>query len=513
MLLRTTCRSSGGKWYLRKFWLILISLAVVSIQISAQNGWTNPTNLSTPRFGASASIVDGKIYIMGGEAANSVILANNEMYDPLTNSWETKAPLPTPRTFLFTTVVNDTIYAIGGLYPDYSTYQLKVEAYDPVTNTWTTKNNMPSGRIGQNAVVVDGIIYIVGGNYNGRGCWAYDPSTDTWAGKQNIPLPGQGNSSSTVYNGKIYVIGGSTYSPWYGLKTVFEYDPQTDLWTQKQSMPNASFGLQTYLFNGKIYAIGGSQLGNSAIRYVQVYDPDSDTWKVYSNMPTSLVWFAGTAAYDKLYVLGGLPSGWATVEGKVWVYDPTLDPLVPVELTSFRAMASGNEITLNWSTATELNNQGFEVQRKFQDNDFVTVGAVKGHGTTTSPNQYSFVDKLDLGGKYAYRLKQMDFNGAFEFSKVIEFEVIKVDKFSLEQNYPNPFNPTTTIGYVLQEKSNAKLTLLNALGEEIAVLINEEQDKGYHKVEFNGSKLASEVYYYRLQSGSFFETKKMVLIR
>jgi len=201
----------------------------------------------------------------------------------------------------------------------------------------------------------------------------------------------------------------------------------------------------------------------------------------------------------------------AGTESGVW--RRPLAEMVPVELTSFTASASGKEVTLSWSTATELNNQGFEVQRKFGSNDFVTVGSIKGHGTTTSPNHYSFFDKLIDGGKYFYRLKQIDFNGTFEYSNEIEVEVRLLDKFSLEQNYPNPFNPITTIGYVLQEKSNAKLTLLNALGEEIAVIVNEEQDKGYHKVEFNGSNLPSGVYFYRIQAGNFIETKKLILLR
>jgi len=197
--------------------------------------------------------------------------------------------------------------------------------------------------------------------------------------------------------------------------------------------------------------------------------------------------------------------------GGVW-RQPLLE-MIPVELISFIATANGKEVTLVWSTATELNNQGFEVQRKFGSNDFVTIGSVKGNGTTTSPNHYSFVDKLIDVGKYFYRLKQIDFDGTFEYSNEIEVEVRVLDKFTLEQNYPNPFNPVTTIGYVLQEKSNAKVTILNSLGEKIAVLVNEEQDKGYHKVEFNGSKLTSGVYFYRLKAGEFISTKKMILLR
>jgi predicted GH43/DUF377 family glycosyl hydrolase len=186
---------------------------------------------------------------------------------------------------------------------------------------------------------------------------------------------------------------------------------------------------------------------------------------------------------------------------------------VPVELTSFTASALGNEVALNWTTATELNNYGFEIQRKALGREFATVAFVKGQGTTTQQNQYSFLDKNLDEGKYFYRLKQMDYGGQFSYSQIVEVDVRTLDNYTLEQNYPNPFNPTTTIGYVLQEKSNAKLTLLNSLGEEIAVLVNEEQDKGYHKVEYNASTLVSGVYFYQLRAGSFIETKKMMLLR
>ena len=179
-------------------------------------------------------------------------------------------------------------------------------------------------------------------------------------------------------------------------------------------------------------------------------------------------------------------SGWGSQWGTNVVYKYVGPPL-PVELTSFTASTNGAEVILNWSTATELNNYGFEIQRKVLGGDFATVAFVKGQGTTTQQNQYSFADKNLDEGKYFYRLKQMDYGGQFSYSQIVEVDVRTLDNYTLEQNYPNPFNPTTTIGYVLQEKSNAKLTLLNSLGEEIAVLVNEEQDKGYHKVEFDAT--------------------------
>lgn len=515
MLLRTTSRVSGEKFFLRQFWFIIIFLALVSIHIHAQNGWTEKAQSPTPRAAASACVIDNKIYVIGGITGSPgyTDLAANEMYDPSTNTWETKSPLPQARGYLSCAVVNGIIYAIGGGYP---TATKRVDAYDPLTDTWTQKQDMLSVRRSAQACVVDGIVYNIGGNHGvtqpSPECEAYDPVTNTWTAKANMPAGG-GNLAVTVYNGLIYTFGGSNNSTWAPFSYVYAYNPQTNSWVQKQSMLTARFGLQAYLVGKKIYAIGGSQSENASVAKVEVYYPDIDTWVTRANMPFTSVFFAGAVVNDKIYLIGG-SSNWVTGVLNVWEYDPSQDQTeTPVELTSFTASATDMEVTLNWSTATELNNQGFEVQRKFGSNDFVTVGSVKGHGTTTSPNQYSFVDKLIDGGKYFYRLKQIDFDGTFEYSNEIEVEVRTLDKFTLEQNYPNPFNPTTVIGYVLQEKSSAKLTLLNALGEEIAVLVNEEQDIGFHKVEFDGSKLTSGVYFYRLQAGNFVETKKMLLLR
>ena len=186
---------------------------------------------------------------------------------------------------------------------------------------------------------------------------------------------------------------------------------------------------------------------------------------------------------------------------------------VPVELNSFAATTNGKEVTLNWSTATELNNQGFEVQRKFGSNDFLTIGSVKGHGTTTSPNNYIYVDKLADAGKYFYRLKQIDYGGKYEYSQTVEINWSPFTTYKLEQNYPNPFNPTTTIGFGIPEKGTVRLSVLNILGEEIKILLNEEKEAGYHSIDFNASDLPSGVYFYRIQSGSYSEMRKMLLLK
>lgn len=199
-----------------------------------------------------------------------------------------------------------------------------------------------------------------------------------------------------------------------------------------------------------------------------------------------------------------------TYSHRVLRYD--VSPL-PVELTSFSAVAQNKQVTLNWSTATELNNNGFEIQRSVGNSEFVTVGFVKGAGTTTIQQDYSFSDRNLSDGNYSYRLKQIDFSGIFEYSDVIEVEVVNLDNYSLIQNYPNPFNPSTKIGYILSDRTNVKIVIMNSLGEEIAVLANEMQDQGFHELDFNAADLSSGIYFYSIQTMQYSETKKMILMK
>ena len=190
-----------------------------------------------------------------------------------------------------------------------------------------------------------------------------------------------------------------------------------------------------------------------------------------------------------------------------------LPGVVPVELTSFSALSNGTSVSLSWSTATELNNYGFEVQRKSLNGNFATIAFVQGNGTTSQKSDYAYTQNNLDEGKYYYRLKQIDYDGKYDYSKTVEVDIRLLTNFSLEQNYPNPFNPTTTIGYVLQEKSRVKLTLMNLIGEELSVLVNEEKDKGYHKVNLNANNLPSGVYLYKIQAGNLVDTKKMTLMK
>jgi CubicO group peptidase (beta-lactamase class C family) len=190
--------------------------------------------------------------------------------------------------------------------------------------------------------------------------------------------------------------------------------------------------------------------------------------------------------------------------------DYAIEWQVPVDLTSFNATSRTGYVELNWSTATETNNQLFEIERRKENSDFVLIGFVEGKGTTTEQQEYSFIDRDVTAGKYYYRLKQIDFNGTFEYSYEVEIDAAPVS-FSLEQNYPNPFNPSTTIRFDLPDKEFVTLKIYDVLGNEVDLLLNEEKPAGSHSVEFNASGIASGIYICKLQAGSNFTTRKMIL--
>ncbi len=197
---------------------------------------------------------------------------------------------------------------------------------------------------------------------------------------------------------------------------------------------------------------------------------------------------------------------------------------IPVELISFNAsMINRNNVILNWNTASETNNYGFDIERtavsqyseNSQTDKWTKIGFVKGHGTTYFPQQYSFVDKSLTGaGTYKFRLKQIDYSGSFKLSNEIEVKTGIPGQYFLSQNYPNPFNPTTKIELGLKEDGFVKLIVFNILGERVSELINKKMKAGYHMFEFNAHNLASGIYFYRLEVTNKFTTaRKMIILK
>lgn len=195
------------------------------------------------------------------------------------------------------------------------------------------------------------------------------------------------------------------------------------------------------------------------------------------------------------------------------VMKQAVDQVLPVELESFTAMAKNNSVLLIWSTITELNNRGFEIERKSVNTGWQVVGYIPGAGSTSDRKEYSFTDNPNTSGLLQYRLKQIDFSGAASYSIIAEVNATGELEFLLEQNYPNPFNPATVIKYTLPGNENVTLQVYSIYGELIATLINKHQEAGNYSVNFVPAGLAAGVYYYSLTAGNFKQIRKMMYLK
>ncbi len=194
------------------------------------------------------------------------------------------------------------------------------------------------------------------------------------------------------------------------------------------------------------------------------------------------------------------------------------DAVVPVEFNSFKAENINNKVNIEWVTSTETNNSGFEIERsgKRKTNskmNWVEIAFIEGNGTTSEFNNYNFTDIVEKPGIYFYRLKQIDFNGTVTYSDEIDITVEEPNSFLLMQNFPNPFNPSTTIRFTTPVQTKVEVSVFNSLGEKVAQIINAELSEGYHEFNFNASNLSSGIYFYRIKTEQFSDTKKMMLIK
>jgi subtilisin family serine protease len=252
---------------------------------------------------------------------------------------------------------------------------------------------------------------------------------------------------------------------------------------------------------------------------------DSNLMNLYKDDPAAGVLLFRDYLFAGVDVIPAL-EGITVTGGRLNVFNAVTgvsQTVTPVELLSFNAVSNTDNILLSWSTATELNNKGFEVERASLSNktgvksEFVKIAFVKGNGSTTEKNSYSFEDKSLLSGTYFYRLKQLDMGGQADYSNEIEVEVKSPVEFALSQNYPNPFNPATMINFSLPEKSDVSLNVYNVIGELVRTVVKNTFDAGYQSVNFNAEGLPSGVYIYRIEakgsSETFVSSKKMLLVK
>ncbi|HLG33190.1 MAG TPA: T9SS type A sorting domain-containing protein [Ignavibacteriaceae bacterium] len=246
--------------------------------------------------------------------------------------------------------------------------------------------------------------------------------------------------------------------------------------------------------------------------------------EIYNNSTASSAFFWETGNLDVTHGVAGNNFAVET-PGVTWLgntgNDQAIqingDNAVPVELVSFEATTNGTNVNLNWATASETNNQGFSIERS-SGAEFKAIGYVSGFGTTTENKYYTFTDREVTSGIYTYRLKQIDFDGTFEYSNVVEVEILTPAEFNLAQNYPNPFNPSTKITFRLAADSKVSLKVFDVLGQEVMALINNELTAGSHQVDFDASSLNSGVYFYKIEAAgnngtNFNDVKKMILTK
>ena len=298
--------------------------------------WTQKADMPTPRWGHTSAVVNNKIYIIGGATSepNRRFLSTVEEYDSVTNTWTRKADMPTARGNMdgSSAVVDGKIYVIGGdqnipVIP--STYgSPTVEEYDPSTDTWTRKADMPTSRVELGTCAVDGKVYAIGGlSSSGETVLSvveqYDPITDTWTRKANMPT-GVWCLCARVVNGKIYTVGGRLGNT--AVPNMYEYDPTADTWTRKADMPVATNQIASGVLGNEIIVVGG-WLWSYSYPYttVQVYDPETDIWTREADVPFLRACVAGEVVNNRLYVIGGTDRPHPCVALST-VYE--LDPLV-----------------------------------------------------------------------------------------------------------------------------------------------------------------------------------------
>jgi len=486
--------------------------------------WTVGANIPFTTYlgtGAAYSRNDtGWVFSAGG---NTTTQTEVSLYNVNTNTWTTVAPMPGPRIVTASAVAMGNLYIIGGSNnPSTPAYQSAVYKYNIAANSWSTAADLPGIRGWGKAVAYqDSLIYHAGG-YNGTSYLTevvlYNVNTNTW--RQCTPLPvGIFGGAFAVYGNTLVWVGGAT-SPGIVATAYVGQISQTDrsqiTWTTGLAYPGGlRFRWDAAPWGSKgIIVTGGSPTtawtGSNLTYY---YDPVGNTWtqlpnKITASLGSSVGSFHRLNGDIKFVVASGYNGTAAMTATEIFADNFP----IPVELVSFSGSADHNSVTLSWITATEINNSGFEVERK-TTGEFQSIAYVKGHGSTTEINNYVYTDKNLESGTYVYRLKQIDFDGTSTYSKEVRVEVSQPVSYSLNQNYPNPFNPSTIISYSIPVKGFVTLKVYDALGSEVAELVNGEQEIGKYEVNFNASGLSSGIYFYKLVSGDFVQINKMMLLK
>lgn len=367
---------------------------------------------------------------------------------------------------------------------------------DTYTNTYSNARNTYYGISGFPTAVFDGVQYFVGGDHT---LSMYDYYLPIYEARKELmsafSVDVFGTNTGLDYNVTVRLNRFAAIPPTWNNLVVHFTVTESDIPFAWQGMTEVDYAERLMVPNELGTAV--DLINNTQIEIPLSFSLDA-SWVVEKCQLAAFI-----QNLDTKEILQG---------DKVWVTD--LQAL-PVELTSFAARATAEGTLLNWTTASEINNHGFEIERSNDGTEFYTVAFVQGAGTSTESREYIYTDNVEYKGgeTFYYRLKQVDLDGRIEYSDIIEVEFDIVKDFVLHQNYPNPFNPSTTIKYAVPQTSLVSIKVYDLTGQEVASLVNETKEAGTYEVKFDAHNLASGVYMYRMVAGNFTSVKKLNLLK
>ena len=372
------------------------------------------------------------------------------------------------------------------------------------------------------AVAASGTDIYVGGEFGTAGSVAATKIAK-WNGTDWSAL-GTGLSAAPseikISGSDLYAGGGFATAGGITVNGIARWDITSSTWNALGAGVTGSVYTMT-IVGGQLYAGGTiTAAGGGAVSFIAKW-----TGSAWASLGSSLdghVYSIVPSLEYQCFLVGGVFTGYSTesIAKRIAKFTDSDNPL-PVELTSFSGSFFSGAVQLNWQTATEVDNYGFEIEKKDTYSDWKKLSLVEGHGTCNSPKYYSFVDEsVTAGNTYSYRLKQIDGDGSFIYSHIINISTGAVSGYTLEQNFPNPVstgtlsgNSETVIRFELPVAGNIRLDVFNTSGEKVATMVEGFREAGVHSHRFNAKGLASGIYFYTLEAGGKRLTGKMMLLR
>ena len=465
---------------------IVLGAAYIQQEDSRLLSWRlllNDTGAPIARHENGYVSINSKFYLVGGRGTHSI-----QVYNPADSSWEFKAEPPNSISLhhFQAASIGDTLYILAsytGDFPDETAVE-NIYKYDVPSDTWVTGSEIPFSRRRAAAGVAayNGKLYVVCGSTGGHGSSAsrnalfdeYDPQTDTWTSLQDAPRA-RDHVQVAVINDKLYVAGGRNGDLPDTVSEVDVYDFNSGQWSTlptSSNFPVPRSGASTVAVGKYVVVLGGESISQvDAHSEVHALDTETLQWIELNRLNVGRHGTQAVYFDEKIYVVAGAGERGGSPELiDHEVFDTMGETSLPVELApDFLAIADDNTVQLQWSTISETNNAGFEIQHRFA-RGFESVGFMEGFGTSTITRKYQYtIDNL-FPGKHTFRLKQIDFDGGFAFSPEVSVFVTLHDSHYLGGIYPNPMNPQARFELVLAREQTVRVMVYDILGREIALL-------------------------------------------